>query len=399
MQHIQQGVLVEKPRISSIDIVRGLVMVIMVLDHVRHFMHADALLYEPTELSKTTPVLFFTRWITHFCAPAFVLLAGMAIRISAKRKSPSALRYFLLTRGLWLLLLEVIVMRFSFTFNWYFDLIFFQVIWAIGASMIVLALFIQLSEKLILAVSLIILFGHNALDYFNVNETHALYVPFTLLFRSGYIPLTDNSGIMVMYPLMPWLGVLMLGYVVGRWFSHDFDKLRAPYLFITGCAMIVLFVLLRFTNLYGDPHGWEAQHNFMYTVLSFLNCEKYPPSLLYVLMTLGPVFITLAVLEKIKTPILNPLLTIGRVPLFFYIIHFFMIHIVALAIFMVQTGTSWSALDFHVSATFGGITPGSGVSLPYVFVAWVGFVLVLYPLCRWYNAIKSRSNHWFLSYV
>src|SRR5690606_24067892 len=164
MQNIQHGVLVEKPRVSSIDIARGLVMVIMVLDHVRHFMHADALLYEPTELSKTTPVLFFTRWITHFCAPAFVLLAGMAIRISSRRKSPSALRTFLLTRGLWLLVLEVVVMRFSFTFNWYFDLIFFQVIWAIGGSMIVLAALIRLNEKFILALSLIILFGHNGLD-------------------------------------------------------------------------------------------------------------------------------------------------------------------------------------------------------------------------------------------
>ena len=398
MQHIQQGVLLEKPRVSSIDIVRGLVMVIMVLDHVRHFMHADALLYEPTELSKTTPVLFFTRWITHFCAPAFVLLAGIASRISSKRKSPAALRTFLLTRGLWLLVLEVVVMRFSFTFNWYFDLIFFQVIWAIGASMIVLAALIRFDEKFILVISLIILFGHNALDPFSVNESHPLYAPFTLLFKPGYIPLA-NSGIIVMYPLVPWLGVFMLGYVLGKWFTADFEKLRQPYLFITGCAMVVLFVILRFTNFYGDPHGWEVQQNFTFTLLSFLNCEKYPPSLLYILMTLGPVFITLAVLDKIKTKVFNPLQTIGRVPLFFYIVHFFLIHIVALVIFMNQTGTSWSAIDFRATATFGGITPGNGISLPLVHLAWMGIVLVLFPLCWWYNRIKSRGKHWFFSYV
>lgn len=398
MQHVQQGVLVEKPRVSSIDIVRGLVMVIMVLDHVRHFMHADALLYEPTELSKTTPILFFTRWITHFCAPAFVLLAGMAIRISSKRRSSSAMRTFLLTRGIWLLLLEVVVMRFSFTFNWYFDLIFFQVIWAIGASMIVLAAFIKLDEKLILAISLIILFGHNILDQFDVNESHALYVPFTLFFRGGYIPLA-NSGILVMYPLIPWLGVLLLGYVLGKWYLNDFDRLRQPYLFMTGCAMVVLFVILRFTNVYGDPHGWQVQDNFVFTLLSFLNCEKYPPSLLYILMTLGPVFITLAALEKVRTKVFNPLQTIGRVPLFFYVIHFFLIHIVALVIFMAQTGTPWSAIDFHATATFGGITAGNGISLSMVHLAWIGFVLVLYPLCLWYNKIKSQSKHWLFSYV
>lgn len=398
MQNIQHGVLVEKPRVSSIDIARGLVMVIMVLDHVRHFMHADALLYEPTELSKTTPVLFFTRWITHFCAPAFLLLAGMAIRISSRRKSPSALRTFLLTRGLWLLVLEVVVMRFSFTFNWYFDLIFFQVIWAIGGSMIVLAALIRLNEKFILALSLIILFGHNGLDQFNVDESHPLYIPFTLLFQPGYIPLAD-SGIMVMYPLVPWLAVLMLGYVVGKWFANDFDKLRQPYLFITGCAMVVLFVILRFTNFYGDPHRWEVQQNFTYTLLSFLNCEKYPPSLLYLLMTLGPVFMTLAALDKIKTIVFSPLQTIGRVPLFFYIIHFLLIHIVALVIFMIQTETPWSAINFHATETFGGITPGNGISLPMVHVAWIGIVLVLYPMSWWYNRIKSQSKHWFFRYV
>src|SRR5690606_32120396 len=141
-------------------------------------------------------------------------------------------------------------------------------------------------------ISMIILFGHNTLDQFDVNESHTLYVPFTLLFRSGYIPLGE-TGIMVMYPLIPWLGVLLLGYVLGKWFLNDFKNLRQPYLFMTGCAMVVLFVILRFTNIYGDPHGWQVQDNFVFTLLSFLNCEKYPPSLLYVLMTLGPVFITL----------------------------------------------------------------------------------------------------------
>jgi uncharacterized membrane protein len=399
MHLTQQGILVEKPRISTIDIIRGLVMVIMVLDHVRHFMHADAFQYEPTDLSRTTPFLFFTRFITHFCAPAFVLLAGMAVNISGKRKTKKELRTFLLTRGLWLIFLEVVIIRFSFFFNLYYDFTVLQVIWAIGAAMVAFGLLIQLKESVLLVFGLIILFGHNLTDLVSISATHAMYIPWTLLLKPGYIAINEQAGIQVMYPVIPWLGVLMLGYGLGKWYRKEYDVLRPTYLVITGSAMIFIFIVLRYFNVYGDPHPWTTQKDLTFTVLSFLNCEKYPPSLLFVCMTLGPLLLLLAALEKITVTFLKPLLIFGRVPLFFYILHFYLIHIVTLFLFMQKTGKSWSDLDFHITASFGGITPEGGYSLPYVYLAWISFVIVLYPLCIWYDRIKRSQVHWVVNYV
>jgi uncharacterized membrane protein len=399
MNLMQQGILVEKPRISSIDLVRGLVMVVMALDHVRHFFHDSALLYEPTELGKTTPILFFTRWITHFCAPAFVLLAGVAIRISSRRKSKKDLRGFLITRGLWLIFLELIIIRFSFFFNWYFDLIVFQVIWVIGAAMILMAVLIHLRDYALLALAIVILAGHNLLDGLIVEPTSPLYPAYTCLFRSGYITLTAQSGIQVMYPLIPWLGIMLLGYFLGRWYSKEYDVLRTSYLLIAGLVMLLLFVVLRYINTYGDPSPWKVHHDMTFTVLSFLNCEKYPPSLLFTCMTLAPLLILLSILEKVSIRFLNPLVVFGRVPLFYYILHFYLIHIAALWLFLLRTGRSLGDVDFHISESFGGIEPGSGYSLSVVYVAWLATVLILYPVSLWYSTFKSRQTRWWMSYV
>jgi uncharacterized membrane protein len=396
---LQQGVLVERSRISSIDIARGVIMVIMALDHSRHFFDGDSLLYEPTDLAKTTPFLFFTRWITHFCAPGFVLLAGTSIRINMGKKPIGDLSTFLITRGLWLIFLEVVVIRFLIIFNWYYDFSILQVIWAIGMSMIVMALFIRLKDHFILAIALIIIFGHNFLDGVSIDSSNPLYVPALLSFKTGYIAFTETAGLYVGYPFVQWLGIMMLGYVLGKWFSHEYHVLRPTYLLIAGISMVLLFIVLRYINIYGDPRPWEGQKDMMFTILSFLNCEKYPPSLLYILMTIGPLLIAMALLETVRTKVLAPLEIFGRVPLFYYVLHFLFLHLAALLYYLVKTGKSFSDLDFHAGASFGGINPDIGHDLVAVYVAWIAVVVILFPLCYWYSNLKRKKKSWWLSYV
>ncbi|HYC84391.1 MAG TPA: heparan-alpha-glucosaminide N-acetyltransferase domain-containing protein, partial [Chryseosolibacter sp.] len=246
-------VLTEKPRISSIDMLRGIVMVIMALDHSRDFYHLGALTSDPTNMQTTTPVLFFTRWITHFCAPAFVFLAGTSIHISAQRKSKKDLSMFLLTRGLWLIVLEAVVVRFGLFFNFYYDLTVFQVIWAIGAAMVCMAALIHLTDNWILGIGLFITFGHNATDGLRLETGDPMFPIWAMLRQTGFMSLSADSNLMVMYPLLPWLGIMMLGYALGRLYRKDFDPRKRQKLLITwGLATIGLFVLIRATNLYGD---------------------------------------------------------------------------------------------------------------------------------------------------
>jgi uncharacterized membrane protein len=393
-------VLTEKPRISSIDLVRGIVMVIMALDHTRDFYHAGALTSDPTNLATTTPLLFFTRWVTHFCAPAFVFLAGTSIHISAQRKSRKDLSIFLLTRGLWLIFLEVVVMRFSFFFNFYYDVTIFQVIWAIGASMICMAALIYLSEYAILGIGLLITFAHNATDAVALQPGEPLFPLWAFLRQTGFMSIAADKNLMVMYPLLPWLGIMMLGYALGKLYRKEVDPgRRRKYLLSIGLGCVALFFVLRMINVYGDPNLWSIQKNALYTIMSFVNCTKYPVSLLYTLMTLGPVLITLALLERRQLNILKPFTVFGRVPLFYYVLHFYIIHATALIFFLNKTGKSFSDLDFHFNKSFGGLTPESGYSLPWVYLAWAIIVVALYPLCRWYNKYKSTHANWWLSYI
>jgi uncharacterized membrane protein len=393
-------VLTEKARISSIDIMRGIVMVIMALDHARDFFHKGGFVYNATDLATTTPILFFTRIITHFCAPTFVLLAGTSIYISAQRKSTKELSLFLLTRGLWLILLEVIVIRFSFFFNFYFDAIILQVIWVIGASMICMSLLIHLSGRVVLAIGLIITFGHNLTDQLRLDASDPLYTTWSILHQPGFINLAPGHGIMVIYPLLPWLGIMILGYCLGYLYTNNFDALkRQKILLLVGISAVVLFIVLRFINVYGDPAPWSTQKNFLFTFMSFLNTTKYPPSLLYALMTLGPVLILLSWLERINVNNIKFFTVFGRVPLFYYILHFFILHAVALLLFMHKTGKSFGDLDLHFNKSFGGITPEGGYALVWAYAAWLGVVIFLYPLCKWYNRYKSTHKDWWLSYL
>jgi len=393
--------LATKPRISSIDIVRGIVMVIMALDHTRDFFHHDSLQMDPTDLTKTYPSLFFTRIITHFCAPTFVMLAGTSIYISAQRKSKRELALFLITRGIWLIFIELVVIRFGFMFNFYYDLIIFQVIWAIGASMIVMAGLIYLNETVLIILAAAFLFGHNLLDAIQLTPKDAGYWPWMFFYQFGFTPLANGSAILVPYPVLPWLSIMLGGYVLGRLYRPTVTASdRQRYLVIAGTSAILLFIALRSVNIYGDPAPWSVQKNGMYTFMSFLNTTKYPASLLYTLMTLGPVLIVLAIVEKIQTTIFQPFVVFGRVPMFYYILHFYFIHIFALTAYLYTTGKSWNDLDFHFSKSFGGIVSGDGgYSLGIAYLAWASIVLLLYPLCRAYNRYKSTHTHWWLSYL
>lgn len=393
-------VLTEKPRIASIDVMRGIVMVIMALDHARDFYHADAFVYDPLNLERTTPFLFFTRFITHFCAPTFVLLAGTAARISEQRKSKREMSWFLLTRGLWLILLEVTVVRFSMFFQLYYDVTVFQVIWAIGFCMVLLSAAIHLPFNAILGLGLVITLGHNLLGNITLQAGDRFVVLWTFVHQFNFVELTPGKSAFVPYPFLPWFGILLLGYCMGEWFRKGFDPMKRRQLLLrTGIGAIVLFVVLRSFNLYGDPAPWSVQKNFVYTLLSFINVTKYPVSLQYALITLGPVLILLSKLESANLPVLRPFGIVGRVPLFYYILHFYLLHLGAIVLYMINTGKGLSEIDLHFSAGFGGLPPGYGYPLAGAYVAWLAVVLILYPFCNWYNAYKSSHKQWWLSYL
>lgn len=386
-------------RLTSIDIARGLIMVIMALDHTRDYFHADAFVFSPTDLDKTHTALFFTRWITHFSMPGFVFLSGLSANISLQRKSKAELTRYLLTRGLWLVILEFTVLRFGYFFNFYFDVTILTVLWLFGICMLLLAALIHLPSRWILILGLIILVGHNLFDGFSVEPTSLGFVPWTILMSRGLLAVTPDVAFVVTYPIIPWLGIMLLGYSIGTWYTNTGEVIRQKLLLSTGFVCVIAFIVLRFINLYGDPAPWAVQPSSWYTVLSFLNTSKYPPSFLFALMTIGPLLILLSLLEKGNTKILQPLNTIGRVPLFYFILHFYLIHTVALISYMIKTGKSFSNIDLHFAKSFGGITPEGGHSLLVVYLVWIAIVLIMYPLCKAYDRVKSQRSGTFLSYL
>jgi len=344
-----------RPRIDSIDLLRGIVMVIMMLDHTRDFVHSGALLFDPTDLTKTTTAVFLTRWITHYCAPVFVFLAGTGAYLQFVRgKSKRELSKFLVTRGLWLIVLEFTVVRFGFLFSLdYRFLGVMQVIWVIGVSMIVLAalIYLPLRAVAIFGVAMIVL--HNLLDRFTVagwqGPGSAVPGPGAKLWMIAHQPFSPlpvwgfpSPIVVVIYPLIPWIGVMAAGYAFGALYQKD-AAWRRRVLLALGSAATVLFIVLRLINLYGDPAKWSRQKNSVFTVLSFLNTTKYPPSLLFLLMTLGPAMIALAVFESggpvqtsgsqsILARLRNVFVTFGRVPLFFYILQWYTAHLIAIVV-------------------------------------------------------------------
>ena len=374
-------------RVASIDILRGLVMVLMALDHVRDFF--TDVRFDPLDLSQTNAPLFLTRWITHFCAPTFVLLAGVSAYLTGRHCTRAQLSAFLFTRGLWLVVLEVTLMSLVWTFNVRYDHGFFlQVIWAIGVSMIVLSALVHLQLRHIAVFSIAIICGHNLLDGIGPQSLGAWAPLWSLLHVFGPIP-----HAFVAYPLIPWIAVMSLGYCLGALFEIE-PQQRKQWLINLGAASLTAFVLLRMTNIYGDPTDWSLQNTTLLTLLSFVNVHKYPPSLLYLLLTLGTGLLLLAAFESARGKLSEVLRTFGRVPLFFYVLHIALAHLAA-GIIALAMGYGTAVL----SDDFVQLPQQWGFGLPVVYLAWALAIATLYPACRWFAALKRRRGDWWLSYL
>jgi uncharacterized membrane protein len=387
-------------RIESIDVLRGIVMVIMALDHVRDYFHQSG---DPLDLATTTPLLFFTRWITHFCAPVFVFLSGTSIYLQSLRKTKKVLQSFLIKRGLWLIFIEIVVISFAWTFNPHYNIIVFQVIWAIGISMVLLGLLIRLPLNVILITGLIIVFGHNLLDIPESAPGFKAGFWWDLLhhgFFAAY-PISQSHVLLILYPFVPWVGLMMMGYCSGVFFSQKFTVgQRRKTLNRVGIGLIVLFIALRFTNGYGNPQQWHIQKNGLFTFLSFINVQKYPPSLLYMCMTIGPAFLLLLFFEKIKNGFTAAIKIYGRVPFFYYVAHLYLIHI-ASAVFVFIKGHSLAeATTINGDLPFYFLAEKDGYSLLVVYIVWAAVVIALFPLCKWYDHYKTHHREkWWLSYL
>ncbi len=395
-----------KERIYSIDLLRGIVMMIMMLDHVREFVHAGALTSDPTDPATTTSAVFFTRWITHFCAPIFVFLSGTSIYLQKLAgKTNGELSRFLWTRGLWLILLEFTVIRTLIVFN--LDYSFFgmaQVIWVIGVSMIVMAGLIYLPVKIVGWAGLLMIVLHNLLDGIQVppNIAFAGTPPpdlaqsaWILLHQIGVVPLFGGaSQAFVAYALIPWVGVMMVGYALGSIYSQNADE-RKRLLLKVGIAVTALFVVVRLVNIYGDPVPWKYQETGVATFLSFFNTTKYPPSLLFLLMTLGPAMMVLALTDRIDGKAIwqRICITFGRVPMFYYLLQWLFAHTagIVLAYF---AGTDISYLFKNILEMGQTAPPGHGFSLATTYATWITGLILLYPLCAWWSGIKRRHKHW-----
>ena len=388
-------------RLSSLDILRGLVIVLMALDHVRDFVMTAAV-QDPTADPAASPLLFATRWITHFCAPTFVFLAGTSAGLMAGRKTPAELATFLLTRGLWLLVLEVLVISPAWSFapagiagfggKTY---IAFQVIWVIGAGMLVLAGAQYLGRGACLAIGAAIVLGHNLLDsVWPAASTTGHTAPLWAVLHARELYEIGPIRLFFSYPLLPWIGVILLGYAAAGIFELP-EKRRNELLVRIGFGLIIAFVLIRTLNVYGDPQVWDPHAGgAAASVMSFIGTTKYPPSLLFILMTLGPAAIACAYVDRLYAPLRNVLMTFGRAPLAFYIAHLYLIHVVAILLGMAQ---GFAAHEFLTHYRF--FPAGYGVGLLGVYALWMLVVAALYPLCRWVAAVKARRRDWWLSYV
>jgi uncharacterized membrane protein len=386
-------------RVQSIDLLRGLVMIIMALDHVRDYFHADAFLYDPTDLSKTNVFLFFTRWITHFCAPTFMFLSGTSAYLVGVRKGKKYLSRFLFTRGLWLIFLEFAVFSFAWSFNIHYPIFLVGVIWALGVSMIALSTLIYLPFQWIIAAGLIMVLGHNLLDNTHVPGDGMGSFAWSVFHESHFFTYGDHQ-FMVGYPIIPWIGVMALGYSLGKVYTANYDEIkRKKFLIRLGAGAIALFIALRATNIYGDPSPWSTQSTAVFTFLSFIKVSKYPPSLLYLLMTLGPAMLFLAFTEKTKSWLSAQLRIIGRVPMFYYIIHLYLIHLGAM-IATYFSGLVWRNMILTTWVSFEPKLKGYGFSLGIVYAVWFILMLILYFLCRWYDRYKrDHAQQWWLSYL
>lgn len=389
-----------KPRLDSIDTLRGIVIVLMALDHTRDFFSRD-LAFDPTDLARTYPALYLTRWITHFCAPVFLFLAGTSAFLSTTRgKTTRELSWFLFTRGLWCIILELTWIRcFGWRFNFDFTDTFGIVFWAIGWSMIALSVLVFLPLPVITGFGVVLIASHNLFDAVEPEAWGSLGWLWKILHSGGSIELGGGCRFGAGYPLIPWIGVMAVGYGFGRVMIRP-EQTRRRWLSGLGSGLIVLFILVRALNVYGDSQPWSAQTDAAFTLFSFLNCTKYPPSLLYLLMTLGPSLLILAWLDRGTPKWLQPICVFGRVPLFFYLLHLPLIHGLAVISSYAQYGRAgwWFANNPADAGNPDPMPPGYGFGLPIVYLVWLVVVLALYPACRWFAGVKRRRRDVWLSY-
>lgn len=378
-----------RKRVTSVDLVRGIVMILMALDHTRDYF--SILRFQPEDLSRSTPLLFATRWVTHFCAPTFFLLAGVGAGLAISGgKSTKEVSRFLFTRGLWLVFLEITVSALGWNFRLGFPLILL-VIWALGLSMVILSGLVFLPKKAIAAIALITIAGHNLLDGVGRVSMSGGTALWHILHQPGLV--LAKPLIIVGYPIIPWFAVMALGFVLADVFRWEPAR-RKKFLLQAGSAAVVTFIVIRLINAYGNPVPWSAQRTAALTVASFLNALKYPPSLDYLLMTLGPTLIALALLENARGSFARAVSVYGRVPMFYYLGHIYVIHILASILALWQGGdASFLSLD---TASF---PKWYGTTLPGVYLAWALVVLIMYVPCRWFADFKSRRRDWWLSYI
>ena len=366
-------------------------MVLMALDHTRDFFASGG----PNPRDLADPALFLTRWVTHFCAPIFIFLAGVSAYLYGRRsRSVGEVSWLLLTRGLWLVLIEFTVMRFCWTFSFHIHFFVLQVIWVIGASMIVLAGLVHLPRWVIATIGLAMIAGHNLLDHIRDEDLGSVAWLWKLLHQPGPIEIGPQITLFVLYTVVPWSGVMAAGYALGPVFGLEPTR-RRSFLLTAGIAVTAAFVVLRATNLYGDPTAWSMQSSFFGTLLSFINCEKYPPSLLFLMMTLGPALILVALCERARGALTSCIINFGRVPFFFYVVHIAFIH--ALAV-----GFAWITLG-DIGWTFGSFLsqkPAAyGLNLLGIYAVWLCVVIALYPPCHWFASLKRERREWWWSYL
>ncbi len=391
-------------RVEAVDVLRGLVMVLMALDHVRDFFSDYA--GNPTASATTSSAMFFTRWVTHLCAPTFVFLAGTSIYLQSLRKPRPQLARFLVSRGLWLMALEILVVSSMLTFHPSTHVVLLQVIWVTGLAMIVMAALIYLPLWAVAAFGAVLVVGHNAFDAVNPAGMAPLAGTFWRLLHvpGPLVPPSSGYFWINLYPLIPWPGIMALGFVFGALLQRP-PRRRERAMLLLGGASLLVFALVRLTNLYGNPVHWKHQASALRTFLSFMDVQKYPPSLLYVLATLGVSLCLMAAFDRWQAcgrwPSMRAVLSVyGRVPFFYYLLHFTTIHLAALLT------TAALGLDWRwwiglppTAGIFAGQPAGYGFSLPVVYLVWLAIVSLCYLPCKWFAGVKQRSRSVGLSYV
>ncbi|MBO0930690.1 DUF1624 domain-containing protein [Fibrella aquatilis] len=389
----------ETGRIVAIDVVRGLVMVIMALDHVRDLLHLPALTQNPTDLTTTTAPIFLTRWVTHLCAPTFVFLSGTSAFLSLRKRSlqdikltdnqfiSSSSSAFLLRRGLVLILLELTLINFAFWTDIQFRSLMLQVIFVIGTGLILLSWLSKFPVRWLAVAGLVIVFGHDLLTSLSPFASAPARLAWSLLFRTDVFPFGTDFILLVAYPIIPWFGIMLLGYACGPFINQPVT-VRKMRLLQAGAICLGVFLALRLLNLYGDPTPWTIQKSPLFTILSFLNVSKYPPSLLYTALMLGIMCGLLWLADGPDNRFTRLLRVYGNVPLFYYLIHWYLVKLAMILTILIQ---GYALHDMPLGPLNFGRPPAAGVSLPVVYVVWLLLVALLYPLCHWYG--RYKANH------